>query len=111
MSRITQLNGKPFVIKLDGRVRNIGEVANAVINPGRTVLDISITITDEEIAGILGAAADKGEREESPVGMSLAEIDAIIDADLPDPGPLVQKVSLEAQDRALGKVLEAVRNA
>lgn len=56
---IPQLAGKQFVIKLDGRTRPIGEIAKASITNDRTVLTAVVTLTDEEAAGILGAAADK----------------------------------------------------
>lgn len=81
---LTQLHEKPFVLKLDNKVRTVGVISDAVITPGRTSLLLTVTITDEEVAGILGAAQDKNEAAASPIGLSDAEIEDAI----ADPGPL-----------------------
>ena len=51
--------GKPFVLKLDGKVREVGEIYIAEIDTGRTELELTVRLTDEEVAGLLGAASDK----------------------------------------------------
>lgn len=88
MPKIEQLEGKNFVIRLDGAVRNIGVIDDVRISPDRTGLQVTVKLTDEEVAGIFGAAADKAEREASPIGMSDAEIAAIVEDETADPGPL-----------------------
>lgn len=75
MSTIKQLEGKQFVIKLDGRTRTIGEISVANIDQERTELEIAVRLTDEEVAGILGAAADKAERANPDnLGLTDAEV-------------------------------------
>lgn len=56
---IPQLDGKSFVIKLDGRSRTIGRIVQTAITNDRKMLTLIVDLTDEEAAGILGAAADK----------------------------------------------------
>lgn len=114
MPKITQLEGTNFVVRLHGAVRNIGTIEDVRISPDRTGLQVTVKLTDEEVAGIFGAAADKAEREASPIGMSNAEIAACVEDALvlsgariedetADPGPFVK------QDRALGEALEDAR--
>lgn len=79
---ITQLVGKPIVVYgKDGRKRKLGEVTSAHISDDRTGLMFHATITDEEVAGILGAAQDKNQRAASSIGLSDTEITAIIEAE------------------------------
>ena len=59
MLEIPQLAGKPFILKLDAKVRTVGEVKSAEIDPQRTHMWVRVDLTDEEAAGLLGAAADK----------------------------------------------------
>jgi len=88
MPSIEPLNGKPFYLKVDGKQRKIGEIDDAMISNGRTKLSVIVKMTDEEAAGILGAAQDKAEAAESPIGMSEAEIKEILSRE-PD-GPRIR---------------------
>lgn len=82
---IDQFIGKPVVVYVGGRRRVIGEVTSAHIDKSRTGIRISATITDEEVAGILGAAQDKNQAAASEIGLSESEIDAILENE-PDSG-------------------------
>jgi hypothetical protein len=75
---LTQLEGKPLTISLDGKKRQIGVIEAARINGDRTAVFVTATVTDEEVAGILGAAQDKNEAAASPIGLSDQEITDII---------------------------------
>lgn len=74
MPSIKQLEGKAFTLKLEGKQRTIGKVTDARIDKSRTQVQVTITLTDEEAAGLLGAAQDKFEAAESEIGMSDREI-------------------------------------
>ena len=77
MLEIPQLAGKPFILKLDSKVRTVGEVKSAEIDPQRTHMWVRVDLTDDEAAGLLGAAADK--RSLAPLTES--EIDDIVHGD------------------------------
>ena len=79
---IDQLVGKPIVIYAGGKRREIGEVVSAHISGSRTGIVFHGKITDEEAAGILGAAQDKNQAAASPLGLSEAEVDAVIGGDI-----------------------------
>lgn len=57
MLNIPQLKGKPFIFKLDSKVRTLGDVTEFKIDEKRTTVQLTVSLTDEEAAGILGAAA------------------------------------------------------
>jgi hypothetical protein len=78
MLEIPQLAGKPFILKLDRKVRDVGEIHKVEIDPQRTELWVNVKLTDEEAAGLLGAAADKAALG-SPLTES--EIDDIVNGD------------------------------
>ena len=75
---LKQFENKPFYIKVNGKQRKIGHIVSLAVSPDRTGLDVTVKITDEESAGILGAAQDKAEIAASPLGLTNAEIDSII---------------------------------
>lgn len=71
---VDQLVGKPVVIYANGRRRVIG----AKLDDARKSIAFTADITDEEAAGILGAAQDRNQATASPIGMSDAEIAGIV---------------------------------
>lgn len=56
---LTQFEGLPVTITVRGEKRTIGHVEAARITSDRTGLLFSAKLTDEEAAGILGAAQDR----------------------------------------------------
>lgn len=75
---LKQLEGKPFTISLHGKSRVIGTIAGATVEANRTALMVAVTLTDEEVAGILGAAQDKAEAAQSPIGLSDSEVQEVL---------------------------------
>ena len=63
---LTQLEGKPFTLTLEGKSRKIGKIEAALISGDRQSLMVTVQMTDEEAAGILGAAQDKNEEQDDP---------------------------------------------
>lgn len=54
--------GKPVTISVDGKKRVIGEVTAATVAEDRSVLSVDLKLTDDEVAGILGASALRSKR-------------------------------------------------
>lgn len=82
MPHIKQLEGKPLTISLEGKTRKLGMIEFAQLQSARTRLVLEIKVTDEEIAGILGAAQDKAEAAASPIGLTDQEISDILSSEV-----------------------------
>jgi hypothetical protein len=77
-SGLSQFEGLPLTITLDGKKRTIGRVEAARVSADRQALMLTAELTDEEIAGILGTAQDKIEAATSPLGLSNREIETAL---------------------------------
>ena len=100
---LTQLHGKVFTMALDGKSRKIGKITQAEIDKSRTRLELSIELTDDEIAGILGAAADRAEAAASPIGLSESEIQEAVGDII---NPLFTRSLLPYTDAQIEEILE-----
>ncbi len=75
---LEQFKDKPLTLRLGGKTRVIGHIEAARISRDRTGIFITAAITDEEVAGILGAAQDRNEAVASAIGLSEAEIAEVV---------------------------------
>jgi len=81
MLNIPQLKGRPFIFKLDSKVRTLGDVTDFKIDQKRTTAQLTVALTDEEAAGILGAAADKALQANLGEPLSDEEIQDLVHGD------------------------------